>query len=72
MKHHFLFGSDICRELNDGGIKAAVKYAKNDSGFGLFIFEDGITTPFELLEAAQGWDDYACLDEKELKRLEKI
>ena len=72
MKHYFLFGAGICRALNDGGMRAACKYARNTYDLSVFCFEDGITTPEELMEAADGWGDWACLTEKEYKKLNNI
>jgi hypothetical protein len=72
MKHYFLFGGEVCRELMDGGIKAAIKCAKTQSDWAVFVFEDGITTPEELMEAADGWSNWACLTEKEYKKLNNI
>jgi hypothetical protein len=72
MKHYFLFGAGICRALNDGGMRAACKYAQNEFDWAVFCFDTDEMEPHELLEAADGWSDWACLTEKEYKKLNNI
>ena len=68
---YYLFGEDAVRIFNDEGIKKFVKWAKSDDccGYGTFTFIDGVTDSLQLVEAIDGWMDYAILD---LEDFEKI
>lgn len=72
MKHYFLFGGTICNILQNDGLKAAVKYAKSNSDWYVYVFEDGVTTPYDLLCWYDGYNGWCCLEEKEYKKLNNI
>jgi hypothetical protein len=69
MKHYFLFGSGIINALNNGGICAACKYARNESDWGVFCFDTEEMEPHELLLV---YNDWSTIEEKEYKKLIKL
>ena len=72
MKTYFLFGSGIIDAYNDGGMRAACKYARNEWDWSVFCFEHGTTMPFELLDAYDGYLEWILIDEKEYNKFNNI
>ena len=44
------------------------EFIKREDGM-VFVFEDGITSPAELLNAFSGYGDYSCITEEEYEKL---
>jgi signal transduction histidine kinase len=66
-KRYFLFGRDVCRAYDDHGIDAAIETAKNEGGYGLYVWDEN-SDPASLLSAADGWDGWNELTENEWKK----
>jgi hypothetical protein len=74
-KSYFLFGGEACSTyLNaENGIpEFAETYEQKSFSATLFVWEDGVTTPTDLLGAFCGNDDYICLTEDEYDQLKEI
>lgn len=66
-KHYYAFGSELVNALDEGD-----KEAMATAGGDLFIFEEGIMSPSELLDAQDGWDGAYYLTEDEFNQLEEL
>jgi hypothetical protein len=72
MKHYFLFGEAACFDYGNGGtdgVIAAINNEETTEEFSLFVFEDGVTAPVDLLYAYSGNGDYSCITEEDYNRL---
>lgn len=68
---YFLFGSPTCTVFGDEGVDGLIE--AHEAGAiqepTVFKFEDGVTTPTDLLGAFSGFEDYICLDEDEYENI---
>jgi hypothetical protein len=66
-KTYYLFGEDAVREYHNNG----VENIKSDGciGFGTLVFIEGVTKSTELVDAMNGWMDYAIITEEEFEKL---
>lgn len=71
MKHFYLFGKNACAAIAEENVNGLLEAYENDAvdSIDLFVFEDGITTPTDLLAAFCGHEDYYCLSEEEYNAL---
>jgi len=71
MKHYFLFGETVVKIYDEEGVDALVQ--KNEEEYldsaMVFVFEDGVTSPADLLCAFNGYSDYSCITEEEYEKL---
>lgn len=67
---YFLFGSEAVDIYNEEGIDALID-AIEDDNLGCDTFEHILseTLPCDLLDAFQGWDDYAVITKEEFDRI---
>jgi len=65
--YYFLFGGMACTTYLEAETLDVFKEVYIQEGFSvdLFIFEEGLTTPFELLNAFMGNDAYTCITEED-------
>lgn len=67
---YYAFGIELCRMFFNGKpIEDIIEFCKEDGGFSIFKFEEGITPSTELLSAFNGWGDYAIISKDEYDRL---
>ena len=72
MDTYFLFGSPTCTIFGDEGVDGLVEAFETDAITEeptVFKFEDGVTTPTELLGAFCGFEDYICISEEEYEEI---
>lgn len=71
MKHFFLFGKNACAAIAEENVNGLLEAYENNAvdSIDLFVFEDGVTTPTDLLGAFCGHEDYYCLSEEEYNAL---
>jgi hypothetical protein len=71
MKHFYLFGKNACAAIAEENVNGLLEAYENDAvdSIELFVFEDGVTTPTDLLAAFCGHEDYYCLSEEEYNAL---
>ena len=67
---YYLFGDQVCREYESGGIKAVIKYIKKGGGYTIEKFTEG-DRPEQILSAFEGWDKWYCITEEEYKEIAK-
>ncbi|OEY71970.1 hypothetical protein [Salegentibacter salarius] len=68
MKKYFIFGKRAVLALEDGDLDGVVE-AIDDLEGDVFIFEEGVTQPHDLLAAYSNWTDYAYLSDKEYSEI---
>jgi hypothetical protein len=74
MKKYFLFGHDIVRKYEYGGIKAAIRGIANGDDFATYSFNANypdLSDPADLLEAYDGWDAWVEITKEEYMELQK-
>jgi hypothetical protein len=73
-KYYFLFGADSCASYSQKEDIQEFTESYNDNGFSatLFIYQEGLNTPVELLAVYSGNEDYICLSEEEYNELKEI
>ena len=69
-KQYFLFGDIVCRTLELEGLKAALKYAKDD-GYSIYVWDE-TSSPAELLSEYDGWNSYMEITEKQYQAFAKL
>jgi len=67
---YYIFGSEVCRALEEGGIKKALKKAKIE-GFDLFV-ENISTESYEILRAYEGWEGWAIITKEQYNEFLKL
>ncbi len=69
-KTYFLFGESAVYRYQTKGINSVVKaYEAGQISYTTFVWEDGKTTPQDLLLAYQGNNDFCIITEKEYNKL---
>lgn len=68
MKFYFLFGEEACRIYYEDGEVGRV----GEGEFEIFLYNIEYNFPSELLEAFNGWEDYAEISEHQYNYLLKI
>lgn len=73
-KYYFLFGQDACAAYSQREDFEEFKEAYDQEDFNctLFVYEDGVTSPVDLLSEFYGKDDYICLTKEEYEELKEI
>jgi hypothetical protein len=71
MKKYFLFGQEASIIYMDEGFKELLDNI-NYLGYAVFVFEEGRTSPLELLEAYDGWNGFAEITEEEYNILSNL
>ncbi len=66
---YYLFGQEATRIYHNQGIEELVNEKPEHS---IFKFIEGITKSIEVIDAADGWTDYAVITEDEYLILEKL
>ena len=66
---HMIFGEDATGIYHTGGIDDLVKELNDGISCGLFKIIEGETTAGQILEAMNGWFDYAEITEEEFNRI---
>ena len=71
MKHYFLFGESAVEIYGEDGVDALIEQNEEEylGSTEVFVFEDGITSPADLLCAFNGYGDYSCITEEEYEKL---
>jgi len=70
---HVIFGECACQLLAEDESLAELKEGIiNGIPYQLETFIEGVSTIPNILEVAQGWNDYAILDAKEWDELNKL
>jgi len=70
---HVIFGECACQLLAEDESLAELKEGIiNGIPYQLETFIEGVTSVGEILDIANGWNDYAMLDAKEFNELNKI
>lgn len=62
-KSYFLFGSDACQILLHDGQEALLDWLTANTEFDVFCYGE-FSTPAELLDAYDGWCEYATITEE--------
>lgn len=65
---HYLFGEDAINEWQENGATEELL----DIGFGLFVFEEGVTPSWKLAEAQDGWLEYAIITKEEYDEISAL
>ncbi len=71
-KTYFLFGSGIIDAFDDGGMRAACKYAREECDWAVFCFDAEKTKPSELIEVYDGYLNWMIIDEKQYKKFNSL
>jgi len=73
-KYYFLFGGDACSSYSQKEDIQEFEEAYNQENFSatLFLYEEGVNTPVDLLAEFSGNEDYICLTEEEFNELKNI
>jgi hypothetical protein len=67
---YFLFGETVCRKLEREGLKEALAIAK-DNGYSLYVWDEN-STPFDLLNEFNGWNDFSVLTKRQYDAFAKF
>lgn len=70
---YYLFGSDACQELLNGSkesLIALINREVEDIEYSTFEFIEGVTQSRELLDAADGWLEWATISEELYNQLQ--
>jgi hypothetical protein len=67
---YFLFGEAVCRELEEEGIKEAVKVGK-ENGCAIYMWNEN-SSPVELLSGFDGWNAWLKITKKQYDAFNKI
>lgn len=70
---YVLFGERVCNTfMTEGFLKAVREIVEMQESCSVAIFHQGATSIAEILEVANGWQDYCFIDEQEFDLLNKF
>lgn len=73
-KYYFLFGYDITRTYNDGGIECVIEDISKGCDYATYMFDRrylDLSDPIDLLETYDGWDGWIEITEEDYIQLQK-
>lgn len=67
---HFLFGEEICRIYEEGGIADVIHAIKSGVGHATFVWKED-SDPTQLLSAYEGWNGWVTITEKQYEKIQE-
>lgn len=72
LKHWFLFGKIVDTYFEEEGFEETFALAKKQNNWKIFMYDERLNEPHEMLDAYIGWDRYAMITEDEYNQLSAL
>jgi hypothetical protein len=69
---YFLFGIDACQILLHEGQEKFLEWAKEETEFSVFRFEENFSHPIDLLNSYDGWGEFSAITEELFNKIQEL